>query len=60
MPTPVFVVFVVALVIIEPSVTLFAIGILYTAHGPIEWVHRQRSGKRLEEVAPPTNETPQG
>jgi len=58
--TPVFVVFVVALVIIEPSVTLFSIGVLYTLHGPIEWLHRQRSGKRLEEVVPDANEIPQG
>jgi len=58
--TLVFVVFAVSLVILEPSVTLFSIGILYTIHGPIEWLIRQRSGRRLEEVAPTMNETPQG
>ena len=58
--TLVFVVFAVALVILEPAVTLFSIGILYTLHGPIEWLVRQRSGKRLEEAAPVTSETPQG
>jgi len=58
--TLVFVVFAVALVLLEPGVTLFAIGVIYTLHGPIEWLVRQRSGKRLEEVAPVTNEAPQG
>jgi CDP-diacylglycerol--serine O-phosphatidyltransferase len=58
--TLVFVVFAVALVILEPAVTLFSIGMLYTLHGPFEWLMRQRSGKRLEEAAPVPKETPQG
>jgi CDP-diacylglycerol--serine O-phosphatidyltransferase len=58
--TLVFVVFAVALVILEPAVTLFSIGVLYMLHGPIEWLVRQRSGRRLEEAASVTNETPQG
>lgn len=58
--TLVFVVFAVSLVILEPAVTLFSIGVLYTVHGPVEWLIRQRSGKRLEEAIPATNETPQG
>jgi CDP-diacylglycerol--serine O-phosphatidyltransferase len=59
--TLVFVVFATALMVVEPSVTLFAIGILYTLHGPVEWVLRQRSGKLLEEEPPPaSNETSQG
>jgi CDP-diacylglycerol--serine O-phosphatidyltransferase len=59
--TLVFVVFAVALVVAEPAVSLFIIGIIYTAHGPVEWLWRRRSGRSLEEVAPPVpSETPQG
>jgi CDP-diacylglycerol--serine O-phosphatidyltransferase len=59
--TLVFVVFAVALVVLEPSVSLFCIGILYTAHGPIEWLWRRKSGRPLEEVVSSVpSEAPQG
>jgi CDP-diacylglycerol--serine O-phosphatidyltransferase len=59
--TLVFMVFAVALVVLEPPVSLFAIAILYTAHGPIEWLWRRRSGRALEETASPVpSETLQG
>jgi CDP-diacylglycerol--serine O-phosphatidyltransferase len=58
--TLVFVVFAVALVILEPSITLFSIGILYTLHGPAEWLQRQRSGKRLEAAAEAAQEESSG
>jgi len=59
--TLVFVVFAVALVVLEPAVSLFAIGILYVAHGPVEWIWRWRSGQLLEEVPPTASqEAPQG
>jgi hypothetical protein len=38
------------LVSIEPSVTLFGIGVAYVASGPIEWFWRWRTGKQLEEL----------
>jgi CDP-diacylglycerol--serine O-phosphatidyltransferase len=59
--TIVFMVFAVALVVLEPSVSLFGIGVLYTLHGPVEWLWRLRSGRLLEEAASPVpSETPQG
>jgi CDP-diacylglycerol--serine O-phosphatidyltransferase len=59
--TLVFAVFAVALVVLEPSVSLFTIGILYTFHGPVEWLWRWRSGHALEEVhASVPSENPQG
>jgi CDP-diacylglycerol--serine O-phosphatidyltransferase len=54
-------IFAVALVVLEPSVSLFSIGVLYTLHGPIEWLWRRRSGHPLELVTPAvSNEPPQG
>jgi CDP-diacylglycerol--serine O-phosphatidyltransferase len=59
--TLVFVIFAVALVVLEPAVSLFTIGIVYTLHGPIEWQWRRRSGRVLEESTPAVpSETPQG
>jgi len=59
--TLVFVVFAVALVVLEPAVSLFCIGVLYTAHGPAEWLWRQKSGRTLEKIIPPVpSESPQG
>ena len=59
--TLVVVVLAIAVVVQEPSVSLFAIGLIYTAHGPIEWVWRRTSGRKLEEVVPPSAEqAPQG
>lgn len=48
----VLMVLVLVVIIQEPSVALFAIGALYVASGPFEWVWRRASGRRLEEVPP--------
>jgi len=59
--TLVFAVFAVVLLVLEPSVSLFTIGIAYTLHGPVEWLWRWRSGHSLEEVgASVPSENPQG
>jgi CDP-diacylglycerol---serine O-phosphatidyltransferase len=52
--TLVLVVIAILLIVQEPSVTLFAIGIAYTLSGPVEWLWRRSTGATLEEVAPPT------
>jgi CDP-diacylglycerol--serine O-phosphatidyltransferase len=46
--TLVFVVFAIAFIVQEPSVSLFIIGIVYCASGPIEWLYRRRTGRSLE------------
>jgi len=51
--TLVVVVFALLLLIQEPSVTLFAIGIGYGLSGPIEWLWRRKTRRPLEETAPP-------
>jgi CDP-diacylglycerol--serine O-phosphatidyltransferase len=53
--TLVVVVFAIALVIQEPSVTLFMLGASYCTSGLVEWVWRRRTGRTLEliEVSPP-------
>lgn len=53
--TLVLVVFAIALVIQEPSVTLFALGACYCTSGLVEWVWRRHTGHTLElvEVTPP-------
>ncbi len=48
--TLVLVVIALALIVQEPSVTLFVIGVVYTASGPIEWVVRRVRGTTLEEL----------
>jgi len=49
------------LVVLEPAVSLFCIGVLYTAHGPVEWLWRRKSGRTLEEIVPSvSSESPQG
>jgi CDP-diacylglycerol--serine O-phosphatidyltransferase len=53
--TLVFVVFAIALVIQEPSVTLFAIGILYAASGPAEWVYRRLAKRPLQQIVDPAD-----
>jgi CDP-diacylglycerol--serine O-phosphatidyltransferase len=59
--TLVIVVFAVALVIQEPSVTLFAIGLAYTIAGPVEWLWRWFTRRPLEEIHEPlAQETAQG
>jgi len=59
--TLVFVVFAVALVVRGRAVSLFCIGVVYTAHVPAEWLWRQKSGRTLEKIIPPVpSESPQG
>ena len=51
--TLVLVVIALALVVQEPSVTLFVLGIAYCASGPVEWLWRRSTGAALPELAPP-------
>ena len=46
-------VFALALVLAKPDVTLFIVGIVYVASGPVGWAMRKRSGQALEELPPP-------
>jgi CDP-diacylglycerol--serine O-phosphatidyltransferase len=48
--TLVLVVIALALVVQEPSVTLFVIGIAYVLSGPVEWLWRRASGTPLPEI----------
>ena len=41
------------LVIVEHSVTLFAIGVAYVLSGPVDWLWRRHTGEKLEEVPAP-------
>jgi CDP-diacylglycerol---serine O-phosphatidyltransferase len=41
------------LVIVEHSVTLFAIGVAYVLSGPVDWLWRRHTGEKLEEVSAP-------
>jgi len=50
--TLVVVVFAVVLLVQEPSVTLFAIGVGYLLSGPIEWLWRWKTKRPLAEVRP--------
>ena len=56
--TLVFVVFAIALIIQEPSVSLFFIGLMYCASGPFEWVWRRYKGQSLEELDEPSPAQP--
>ncbi len=59
--TLVIVVFAVALVIQEPSLTLFAIGLAYSCSGPVEWLWRWFTRRPLEEIREPlVQESAQG
>jgi CDP-diacylglycerol--serine O-phosphatidyltransferase len=60
--TLVLVVVALALIVQEPSVTLFVIGIVYVLSGPVEWVWRLATHRPLERIpAPPSPEpTSQG
>ncbi len=48
--TLVVVVLTILVLIQEPSVTLFALGLVYTGMGPVEWLWRRASGRTLEEA----------
>jgi CDP-diacylglycerol--serine O-phosphatidyltransferase len=50
--TLVLVVIALLLVIVEHSVTLFAILVAYVLSGPVDWLWRRHTGATLEEVAP--------
>jgi uncharacterized membrane protein YeiB len=54
----VVVVFAIALVIQEPSLTLFAIGAAYVASGPVEWIWRWFTHRPLEELSEPLAQGP--
>ncbi len=56
--TLVMVVFAIALVVQEPSVTLFFIGLLYVFSGPVEWLWRLAAHRPLEELPEPTASEP--
>jgi len=61
--TLVLVVIALALMVQEPSVTLFTLGIAYCASGPIEWAWRRATGALLEEIPTETalpGEPPRG
>ena len=50
-----------ALVVQEPSVSLFAVGVVYSISGPIEWAWRRLAHRPLEQIpAPLPEESPQG
>jgi CDP-diacylglycerol--serine O-phosphatidyltransferase len=53
--TLVLMVFAIALIINEPSVTLFVISLAYCVSGPVEWLWRRHTGRVLElsEPTPP-------
>jgi CDP-diacylglycerol--serine O-phosphatidyltransferase len=56
----VFVVFAIALIIVEPGVTFFAIALAYVISGPVGWLWRRRTGRKLElldEVAEPNEQS---
>ncbi len=53
----VLMVLVFAVILSKPSVTLFIVGVLYTASGPIEWLWRKRTGQELEEAVPENEES---
>ena len=47
-----------ALIVQEPSVTLFVIGIVYVSAGPVEWVWRRAAGRPLEKLSEPVPSEP--
>lgn len=57
--TLVIVVVAIVLVIQEPSVSLFALSLLYAVSGPIEWLWRLYTKQPLEEIAEPVSPEPQ-
>jgi len=57
--TLVLAVLAITLVVIEPSVTLFALGIVYAFSGPVEWVWRRATHNPLEQLAEPAAPEPE-
>jgi CDP-diacylglycerol--serine O-phosphatidyltransferase len=51
--TLVFVVFAIALVVQEPSVTLFCLGLVYVVSGPAEWLYRRITKQPLQKISDP-------
>ncbi len=51
--TLVVVVFAIALIVQEPYVTLFVIGLLYAVSGPAEWIYRRVTKRPLQEIVEP-------
>jgi CDP-diacylglycerol--serine O-phosphatidyltransferase len=49
----VLMVLVLALIVQEPQISIFVIGVLYVLSGPVEWVWRMISGNPLEKLPPP-------
>lgn len=54
--TLVLVVIALALVLFEPSVMLFVLGLAFVASGPAEWMWRRSTGNTLEETLPPAED----
>jgi CDP-diacylglycerol--serine O-phosphatidyltransferase len=49
--TLVVVILTIAVIIQEPSVSLFGVGLVYVVSGPLEWLWRRHAGRPLERVA---------
>ena len=58
--TVVLMVFTIALIINEPSVTLFVMSLAYCVSGPVEWLWRRRTGRVLELSEPPPPQPNEG
>lgn len=50
-PTLVIAVVCFAVIMIRPTVTLFALGAIYILSGPVEWIWRKATGRTLAELA---------
>ena len=57
--TVVLVIVVLALLILEPAVSLFVVGLLYVLAGPIEWLWRLAVHRPLEKLPEPLVSEPQ-
>jgi CDP-diacylglycerol--serine O-phosphatidyltransferase len=51
--TLVFVVFAIALIVQEPSITLFVLGLCYVVSGPAEWLYRRITKQPLQKISDP-------
>jgi CDP-diacylglycerol--serine O-phosphatidyltransferase len=47
----VLVVLILAVIIQEPRISLFAVGIIYSLSGPVEWAVRRITGRPLEKIS---------